>query len=290
MGANSASGIVGFTPASKRKILNGVLFAVLCLVAAVQVFPLWYLAVFSLKSNDQIYGGNIIGLPTKWIWSNYSKALIDAKIILFFANSLIVTGVTIVVTVALSAMVSYAIMRLKWRLSKIVLGLLLLGLMIPQHSALLPLFVILRHLHLLNSYLALILPYVAFALSIAVLVLTGFLETIPKEMEEAAFIDGCSIYRVFFSIIVPLLAPALATVAILTYLAAYNEMMFAVTYISTERLKTLTVGILGFQGRYTTNWGTIGASLVVAVIPTVLIYLLLSNQVQKGLTAGALKG
>ncbi len=290
MGTSSESGIGAFTPESKRKLLNGVLFAVLCLITIVQVFPFWYLAVFSLKSNDQIYGGNIIGLPTKWIWSNYSKALIDAKIILFFANSLIVTGVTIVVTVALSAMVSYAIMRLKWRLSKIVLGLFLLGLMIPQHSALLPLFVILRNLHILNTYLALILPYVAFALSIAVLVLTGFFETIPKELEEAAFIDGCSIYRVFFSIVMPLLAPALATVGILTYLSAYNEMMFAVTYISTERLKTLTVGILGFQGRYTTNWGTIGASLVVAVIPTVLIYLILSNQVQKGLTAGALKG
>jgi raffinose/stachyose/melibiose transport system permease protein len=290
MGASSESWIGGFTPENKRKLLNGALFAVLCLITVVQVFPLWYLAVFSLKSNDQIYGGNIIGLPTKWIWSNYSKALIDAKIILFFANSLMITGATIVVTVALSAMVSYAIMRLKWRLSKIVLGLFLLGLMIPQHSALLPLFVILKNLHLLNTYFALILPYVAFALSIAVLVLTGFLETIPKELEEAAFIDGCSIYRVFFSIIMPLLAPALATVGILTYLSAYNEMMFAVTYISTERLKTLTVGILGFQGRYTTNWGTIGASLVVAVIPTVVIYLLLSNQVQKGLTAGALKG
>jgi raffinose/stachyose/melibiose transport system permease protein len=290
MAVSRESGIGAFTPESRRKLLNWALFAVLCLITVVQVFPLWYLAVFSLKSNDQIYGGNIIGLPTKWIWSNYSKALIDAKIILFFANSLIVTGVTIVVTVALSAMVSYAIMRLKWRLSKIVLGLFLLGLMIPQHSALLPLFVILKNLHLLNTYLALILPYVAFALSIATLVLTGFFETVPKELEEAAFIDGCSIYRVFFSIVVPLLAPALATVGILTYLSAYNEMMFAVTYISTERLKTLTVGILGFQGRYTTNWGTIGASLVVAVIPTVVIYLLLSNQVQKGLTAGALKG
>jgi raffinose/stachyose/melibiose transport system permease protein len=162
--------------------------------------------------------------------------------------------------------------------------------MIPQHSALLPLFVILRNLKLLNTYFALILPYVAFALSIAILVLTGFMESVPKELEEAAYIDGCSVYRVFFSIVVPLLAPALATVGILTYLSAYNEMMFAVTYISTERLKTLTVGILGFQGRYTTNWGTIGASLVVAVIPTIVIYMLLSNQVQKGLTAGALKG
>jgi raffinose/stachyose/melibiose transport system permease protein len=288
--AFAEGGIRGFTSGARRKVLAWALFALLCLITVVQVFPLWYLAVFSLKSNDQIYGGNVIGLPTRWVWSNYSKALIDAKILLFFANSLIVTGITIAVTVALSAMVSYAIMRLKWRLARIVLSLFILGLMIPQHSALLPLFVILRNLKLLNTYLALILPYVAFGLSIAILVLTSFLETLPKELEEAAFMDGCSIYRVFLSIVVPLLAPALATVAILTYLAAYNEMMFAVTYISTERLKTLTVGILGFQGRYTTNWGTIGASLVVAVVPTVVIYLLLSNQVQRGLTAGALKG
>lgn len=284
------SGIGGFASGGRRKVARWVLFLILCLVAVVQIFPLWYLAVFSLKSNDQIYSGNVIGLPTKWMWSNYNKALIDAKILLFFANSLIVTGITIAVTVSLSAMVSYAIMRLKWRLARIVLSLFILGLMIPQHSALLPLFVILKNLKLLNTYLALILPYVAFGLSIAILVLTGFLETLPRELEEAAFMDGCSIYRAFLSIVVPLLAPALATVAILTYLAAYNEMMFAVTYISTEKLKTLTVGILGFQGRYTTNWGTIGASLVVAVVPTVIIYLLLSNQVQKGLTAGALKG
>lgn len=274
----------------KRRVMRSSLFILLAVIAFVQLFPFYYLCVFSLKSNADIWSGNIIGLPQKLMWSNYGHALFDAKIALFFMNSMIVTSSTIVVTVFISAMVSFAIMRLKWRLSKVVLGLFLLGLMVPQHSALLPLFIILRQLNVLNTYLALILPYIAFALSVAILVLTGFLETFPRDLEEASFIDGCSIYRTFFLIVFPLLAPALATVAILTYLSAYNEMMFAVTFISSTSLKTLTVGILGLTGRYFTNWGAIGASLVVAMLPTVIIYLVLSNQVQKGLMTGAIKG
>jgi raffinose/stachyose/melibiose transport system permease protein len=274
----------------RTRILSWTLFAVLAVVAVVQIFPFYYLSVFSLKSNEDIFSGNVIGLPKRFMWNNYTHALVTAKIFLFFANSLLVTSVTILVTVIVSAMVSYAIMRMRWKLSKVFLALFLLGLMVPQHSALLPIFVILKNLKLLNTRLALILPYIAFALSMAILVLTGFLETVPRELEEASFIDGCSIYRTFFTIVVPLLAPALATVAILTYLAAYNEMMFAVTFVSKTALKTLTVGILGLQGRWYNNWGAIGASLVVAMAPTVVIYLLLSNQVQRGLMAGAVKG
>jgi raffinose/stachyose/melibiose transport system permease protein len=269
----------------RTRILSWTLFAVLAVVAVVQIFPFYYLSVFSLKSNEDIFSGNVIGLPKRFMWNNYTHALVTAKIFLFFANSLLVTSVTILVTVIVSAMVSYAIMRMRWKLSKVFLALFLLGLMVPQHSALLPIFVILKNLKLLNTRLALILPYIAFAL-----LLTGFLETVPRELEEASFIDGCSIYRTFFTIVVPLLAPALATVAILTYLAAYNEMMFAVTFVSKTALKTLTVGILGLQGRWYNNWGAIGASLVVAMAPTVVIYLLLSNQVQRGLMAGAVKG
>jgi raffinose/stachyose/melibiose transport system permease protein len=162
--------------------------------------------------------------------------------------------------------------------------------MIPIHATLLPLFVILKNLHILDSYLALIIPYVAFALPMGIFILTGFLYSIPHELEEAACIDGCNIYQIFTRIILPLLKPGLATVAIFTYLSTWNELMFANTFISSENLKTITVGILSLAGQYTTDWGPIGAGLMIATIPTLIIYILLSDQVQKSLITGAVKG
>jgi raffinose/stachyose/melibiose transport system permease protein len=209
---------------------------------------------------------------------------------LFLFSSIFVTSVTIVLVLFLSSMTAYAVTRMKWRLSRYLVLLLMLGMMIPVHAALLPLFMTLSRLKLLNAYWALILPYVAFGIPLAVFILSGFMEGIPLEMEEAAMIDGCSVYRMFFSIIVPLVTPALATVAIFTYLSSWNELMFAITFISKPLYKTLTVGIMSMVGSYVTRWGPIGAGLMIATIPTIIIYILLSDQVQKSMTAGAVKG
>ena len=124
----------------------------------------------------------------------------------------------------------------------------------------------------------------------AIILFSSFMKGIPRELEEAVAIDGCSIYRIFSSIILPLIRPAIATVAIFTYLASWNELMFAITFISKEQLKTITVGIMSMVGTYVTEWGPIGAGLVIATFPTVLIYVVLSEQVQKSLVAGAVKG
>jgi raffinose/stachyose/melibiose transport system permease protein len=148
----------------------------------------------------------------------------------------------------------------------------------------------LRQLKLLNSYWSLIIPYVAFAIPMAIVIFTGFLRSIPKELEESACIDGASIYKIFFNIILPLMKPAMATVAIFTFLQSWNELMFAVVFISKQSYKTLTVGIQSMSGQYVTEWGPIGAALVVATLPTIIIYLFLSNQVQKSLVVGAVKG
>ena len=126
--------------------------------------------------------------------------------------------------------------------------------------------------------------------SLAIFVFAGFLETIPRELEESACLDGCTIYRAFASIILPLIKPAIATVSIFTYLSTWNELMFAVVFINNEQYKTLTVGIMSMVGRFVTNWGPIGAGLVVGTLPTLLIYTLMSRQVQNSLTTGALKG
>ncbi|MCL2033819.1 MAG: carbohydrate ABC transporter permease [Oscillospiraceae bacterium] len=260
----------------------------LLMVAAVQLFPLYWMLTFSLKDNKEIFGGNTLGLPQVWQWDNYTSVLSQSRIGFYLLNSLIITALTIMFTVFLSAMATYAIVRLKWMMSKIVYFIFLIGLMLSMHAVLLPLFVNLKPLH--NTYWSLVLPYTAFAMPMAILVMVGSLEGLPKEMEEAAFIDGAGIYMIFFRIILPLLRPIMATVAILTFLNSWNEMMLAVTFVSNDNYKTITVGVLDMVGKYSTKWGLIGAGLVVATIPTLLVYIFLSNNVQKSFTAGAVKG
>lgn len=271
-------------------VLKYVVLVLLGIWAVLQIYPLFWLLLFSFKNNIEIFGGNVLGFPKVWQFSNYTTALTSGNVGVYFINSVIVTAATILVSSVLIATTSYAIVRMKWKLSKITLTIFLLGMMIPIHAALLPLFVILKNFHILDTYLALIIPYVAFALPMGIFILTGFLYSIPRELEEAACIDGCNIYQIFYKIIVPLIKPGLATVAIFTYLSTWNELMFANTFINSESMKTLTVGILSLSGQYTTEWGPIGAGLMIATIPTLIIYVLLSDQVQKSLVVGAVKG
>lgn len=267
-----------------------ILSVCLALIAFIQIFPLIWLVFFSLKDNNEIFGGNVLGPPTRFLWQNYQQAVATGHIGLYFFNSLLVTIITVIISDILAAMASFGIVRLKWKLSKLALTVFLLGMMIPNQAALLPLFIILRDLKLLNTYWGLIIPYAAFALPFSIFVLTGFLHSIPRELEEAACLDGCSIYQTFFYVVAPLIRPAIITISIFTYLSTWNELMFAVTFISKDQFKTLTVGVLSMVGQFTTNWGPIGAGLVVASIPTILIYGLMSQQVQKSFTTGAIKG
>lgn len=277
-------------PAHKLHIGRTIVFILLVIWGIIQVYPIFWLLLFSFKDNTEIFGGNVLGFPKVWQFSNYSIAMTSGNVGVYFLNSLLITAVTIIVSSILIATTSYAIVRMKWKMSKFTLTVFTMGLMIPLHAALLPLFVILKNLGLLNTYLALIVPYVAFALPMGIFIMTGFLYSIPRELEEAACIDGCSIYQIFNRIILPLIRPGLATVAIFTYLSTWNELMFANTFISAERIKTLTVGIMSLSGQYQTQWGPIGAGLMIATIPTLIIYAFLSDQVQKSLIVGAVKG
>ncbi|WP_237268774.1 carbohydrate ABC transporter permease [Thermoanaerobacterium thermosaccharolyticum] len=273
-----------------KKIGLYLLEAMLVIWAIIQLYPLFWLFLFSVKNNTEIFGGNILGFPRIWQWSNYSEALSSGNVGRYFINSSIVTILTIVISSILVSTSAYAIVRMKWKYSKLVLTIFLMGMMVPIHATLLPLFIILKDLNLLNTYASLVIPYVAFAIPMGIFILTGFLYTIPKELEESAFLDGCSIYKSFYYIILPLIRPALATIAIFTYLSTWNELMFANTFINSDAIKTLTVGIMSLSGQYQTEWGPIGAGLVIATIPTILIYVLLSEQVQKSLVVGAVKG
>ena len=267
-----------------------VIYTILILWAVISLFPLYWMITFSLKSNSEIFGGNPVGLPREWLFGNYANAFGSGNLGGYFLNSVIVSTATILLTVFVSAMSSYAMMRMKWKLSKVTMSILMLGLMVPIHAALLPVFVMMRNIGLINTLWSLILPYTGFAVPMGIMIISGFITSVPKELEEAAFIDGCNIYQMFFTIILPLLKSAVATVSIFTFLQSWNELMFAVVFISRESARTLTVGIQSMSGRYFTEWGPIGAALTVATVPTLIIYLALSGQVQKSFVAGAVKG
>ncbi len=263
---------------------------ILLFIAVIQIYPLIWLIMFSLKSNQEIFGKNPLALPQELLWGNYSRAFLDANIGRYFINSVIVTALSVIITGLLAAMASYGIARMKWKFSQTMLVVFLLGIMIPMHSTLLPLFIFLKRSGLYNTYVALVLPYIGFSLPMSIFILVGFFGTLPIELEESACLDGANIYQVFARIMLPLTKPALATISIFTYLACWNELMFATTFISKQEYKTLTVGIMGMVGQYATRWGELGAGLVIATIPTVLIYICMSKQVQKSFTTGALKG
>jgi len=267
-----------------------ILFSILIIVAFAQLFPLYWLITFSLKSNIEIFGENVIGLPQNWRWINYKTALSDGGILRYFLNSVLYSGVTVLVTGIVSSMAAYAIARMKWKLKDYVFGIFVLGIMIPTQAALLPLFQLLEKLGLKGGYLGLLIPYISFGIPMSVMILTGFYKGIPKEIEEAAYIDGSGIFRCFGSIILPIIKPAIATASIFTFLGSWNELMFANTLVDSSNYRTLPVGIMSFAGQYSTDWGLIGAGMVIATLPTILVYFLLSNQVQESLVAGAVKG
>jgi raffinose/stachyose/melibiose transport system permease protein len=273
-----------------KKIKKELQFLILIFIALTQIFPLYWLITFSLKTNNEIFGDNVLGLPETWRWVNYTTALNDGWILLYFMNSVIYSGLTVLVVGILTAMAAYAIARMHWKNKVLVFSIFTIGIMIPIQATLLPLFQMMDWMGLKGGYLGLLVPYIAFGIPMSIMILTGFYKAIPREMEEAAYIDGCGIFRSFVTIILPIMRPALATASIFTFLGTWNELIFANTLIDSSAYRTLPVGIMSFAGQYTTDWGLIGAGMVIATLPTILIYFLLSNQVQQSLMAGAVKG
>lgn len=256
----------------------------------VNLFPVYWMFTFSLKSNEEIFGANVAGLPREWLWSNYEKALSVGNIGRYFLNSVIVAMITIAIVMLVALMATFALTRLIWRNRKRMNSFFMLGLTIPIHASIVPIYVTLSRLHLLNTYLALIVPYAAFSLAMAILVCTGFMQDLPRDLDEAACIDGCGTWGIFFLIIVPLMKPAVATVSIYTFLQCWNELMFANIFVSDSTHKTLPVGVQALSGQYMTEWGPIGAALVLATFPTLIFYAFFSKKIQESFIAGAIKG
>jgi len=274
----------------KDKISKIIVFGILILWALINLFPIYWMFTFSLKSNEEIFGKNVVGLPEEWLWSNYTTALSTGHMAKYFVNSTLVAVCTILICLGAALMTTFALTRLIWKQKKKVNKFFMLGLTIPIHAAILPIYIILSKTHLLNTYIALIIPYAAFSLSMAILVCTSFMNDIPRDLDEAACIDGCGTWGIFFLVIVPLMKPATATVGIYTFLQCWNELMFANIFISKDAYKTLPVGIQALSGQFTTDWGPIGAALVVATFPTLIVYVILSKKIQDSFIAGAVKG
>ena len=275
---------------NKSRTAQTLIYIGLVLWALINLFPVYWMFTFSLKDNAEIFGDNVVGLPRHWLWSNYISAMKTGKMGVYFLNSAIVATATILITLAVALMATFALTRLIWKRQKTLNKFFILGLTIPIHASIVPVYVTLSRMHMLNTYWALIIPYSAFSLSMAILVCTGFMNEIPRELDESACIDGCSTWGIFFRIIVPLMKPAVATVGIYTFLQCWNELMFANVFISKSALRTLPVGVQALSGQYTTDWGPIGAALVVATFPTLFVYIFLSKKIQESFIAGAVKG
>ncbi|GMQ60560.1 carbohydrate ABC transporter permease [Vallitalea sediminicola] len=269
---------------SKRK--QYIKYTVLIIFSIIQIFPLIWTLLFSFKSNKDIVLNGALSLPKKWMFSNYYDAWIKGHIQDYFLNSVVVTTITLIVVLVLGSMAAYGLTRMNWRLSKLVMVLILSGIMIPIQAILIPEFYIMSRLQLTRTYLAVIIPYIGTGLPLCIYIVSGFLKSIPKEVEEAAFIDGCGIFRSFFLIVTNLIKPALATVGVFTFLNAWNEFIMASTFIYNDSLKTLPLGLMSFQGTHAVDWGPMGAAMVIASVPTLLFYLKFSNMIEHSFSAG----
>jgi raffinose/stachyose/melibiose transport system permease protein len=273
-----------------RQTMNKTLsYALLALFTLIFLYPIAWLLINSFKTQEQLFASPWT-LPTDPTLDNYGRAFTEGNIGKYFANSVIVSTAVVVLATLFSAMAAYGITRLRWRASKFVLGVFLLGMTIPMHATIVPLFSIFNSLRIINTYAAVIIPHVVFAMPIAIFILTGFFESIPREIEEAAVMDGCRITQVFFRIICPMSVPSLVTVAVITFITAWNDLLFPQIFLSDPAMMTLPVGLTTFQGRYSTDYVGMIAAVVVTIAPSIAIYSLLHRTIIGGMTAGARKG
>jgi ABC-type glycerol-3-phosphate transport system permease component len=252
---------------------------------------LWTISI-SLKSNQEFFATSPWSLPKHPTLENYRSAWTTAKIGDFFLNSAMMTVGTVTISLAVSATAAYALGRIKFRGNSLVSMFFLTGLMIPGFLIIVPLYFLLRDMHLLGSLYGLGLVYIATQIPFNIYVLTGFFKTLPKELEEAAYVDGASPLKTFFRVMLPLAGPGLASVALLNCLTIWNEFFFALVFISDESKFTLPVGLyrLSINAEYSSQWTQLFAGLVLAMIPVLIVFGVAQERLTRGLTLGALKG
>lgn len=274
-----------------RKWTLGTVFshATLIVWCAIVLFPLWTMVINSVKPRREIFSSPF-GLPSTLTFEGYANAWSAGRFDIYFRNSLIVTVLSITLVLFFGSLSAYALASWSSRWSRLIYVFFIAGLMIPIRLGTINLFRIVDSLGLIDSIWSLLPVYIAMSLPIATFVLTDFIRTIPGELRDAAHVDGASEFRIYWSVILPLVRPALATVAIFNLIPIWNDLWFPLIFIRQEESRTVMLGVTLLFGQYQTNWTNILAVLTLSALPLLVLYLLMSKQFIKGLTAGAVKG
>jgi raffinose/stachyose/melibiose transport system permease protein len=277
---------------TKRKsgfsVVVGLIFIFLLLYFAAIAYPLFWMIINSFKTTAAIFNDSW-GLPKEWLFSNYTTAW-EQGVSSYFMNSLIITGGTCLLTVLVSALCAYGLTRFQIKGGKFLLLFVSAGLMFSPQSSLIPLYELVQKLGIFDTYWALILTFTAYRIPLTVLLIRSFFLSIPKELEESAYLDGANSFKVFTKIFLPMSRPILFTGVILTAYYAWNEFLFSILFIQTEDVKPITSGLLVFKGALSTNWGVLMAGLVISAIPLIVIFLMMQKYFVRGLAEGSVKG
>jgi multiple sugar transport system permease protein len=254
------------------------------------MFPALWILFTSLKSESELTRKPITWVPADPTLANYVQAFTDQPLLVFLFNSFIVALLSTIATLFISVLAAYALARLNLRYKDLVLSAIIAVSTFPLVTLLVPLFETMRSLGLLNTWAALVLPYTVLSLPVCTLVLVSFFEGIPRDLENAAMVDGCTRIGALFKVVVPLSAPGVFTAGILAFVNAWDEFLLALSFNSNPQLRTLPVGITLYQGEFAFPWPVISAALVVGIVPIAVLIVLFQERVVSGLTAGGIKG
>lgn len=271
-----------------RRISRAILYIILLVHLVFTGYPFVWMIISSFKTNKE-YFANPWGLPSEWHFSNYIDAW-NQGISKYLFNSIYITVFSVIGLLLAATLIGFYLSIRPFKGSKVLLGTFFLGMLIPIHSTLIPLFTMANSIGAYDTFWSLFFPYIAFNLPVAVFLIYGFFTAIPKELEEAAIVDGCNIYQTFFKVYFPLAKPILATVTILSFFNIMNDFVFPLVMVSQDALKTLPLGLMSFKGNFSADYSLISAALVITTAPIIILYMFLQKYIQKGVTAGAVKG
>lgn len=271
----------------KIKVIRTIKMIFLSLFAVSTLFPFFWVLLSSFKTTREIYG-QPFALPEKWMFSNYVDAWKGALINYTMLNSLVYTLITVVVVLTVSSMAAYIIAR--FRHGRILQGYFSFGIMVPIHAVIIPLNLLFKYMGLTNTRLSLIIAFVVLNTSFSIFIISAFMKQLPRDIEEAAVIDGCSRVRMFVEIVLPICKTALATAGTLTFINCWNDLLLSMTLISTSRKNTLNYSVYSLKSEFISNYGIITAGIVILIVPVLLAYTIFQEQIVKGMVSGAVKG
>jgi raffinose/stachyose/melibiose transport system permease protein len=270
--------------------VKALMVALLIFIALAQIFPLVWLFSYSIKRSGDLFGPELLSFPKEPQWTNYYRAFTQGRIPVYLGNTLSIVIPSVLLGTILPFCLAYACTRMEWKLRKLVWSVVIIGMTIPIHTTLLPNFLWYNIFHLIDTHLALIISYMAFTMSFNAIVFSGLLVSIPKSMEESAFIDGAGYFTILRKIIAPITINGFITVGIMTFLNHWNDFLMANTYLSTEAKRTLPFSIIRFAGQYASDYAVQFAVMMLVALPPLVFYFAFSKWMLAGVTAGAVKG